>query len=407
MVPYCHAAKTLRVIVLSSSLLLIMGKQAMSQLPTGTILGGVKDSSGAVIPGASITAKNVETGLTRAGVSAEDGSYRLSALPVGGYEVRVELPGFRTEVRSGLTLTVAQEAVINFTLQAGAVDQTIVVTEDAPIVNPTSGALGGLVDERKVAELPLNGRNFIDLTLMTPGITQQRNLGVAASTVGTWFSSNGAPLRSNSYLLDGAIMTNLTNGTSASQDGSTLGIEGIREYRVITNSFSAEYGMTMGSQVTMVTKGGTNTLHGSLFEYLRNSALDARNFFDYKTAASNRRLPAFTRNQFGGSVGGPIKKDKTFFFGVYEGLRQRLGVTTVSLVPGAACHVTTNNPCIGGGTVAPVSRAILDLYPLPNLPRDQFTFPFTQPTRDDYGQGRIDHIFSSADSMFGRYTVND
>src|SRR5947208_1671879 len=407
MVPYCHAAKTLRVIVLSFSLLLTSGNLAMSQLPTGTILGGVKDSSGAVIPGASITAKNVETGLTRTGVSAEDGSYRLSALQVGGYEVRVELAGFRTEVRSGLTLTVAQEAVVNFTLQAGAVEQTVVVTEDAPIVNTTSGALGGLVDERKVAELPLNGRNFIDLTLLTPGITQQRNLGVAASTVGLWFSSNGAPLRSNNYLLDGALMTNLTQGTSASQDGSTLGIEGIREYRVITNSFSAEYGMTMGSQVVMVTKGGTNTLHGSLFEYFRNSALDARNFFDYKTAASNRRLPAFTRNQFGASVGGPIKKDKTFFFGVYEGLRQRLGVTTISLVPGAACHVTTNNPCVAGGTVAPLVRPILDLFPLPNLPKDQFTFPFTQPTRDDYGQGRVDQIFSSADSLFGRYTISD
>jgi len=147
----------------------MMGKLAMSQLPTGTILSAVKDSSGAVIPGASITAKNVETGLTRTGVSAEDGSYRLSALPVGGYEVRVELAGFRREVRSGLTLTVSQEAVVNFTLQAGAVDQTVVVTEDAPLVNTTSGAQGGLVDERKVAELPLNGRNFIDLTLLQPG----------------------------------------------------------------------------------------------------------------------------------------------------------------------------------------------------------------------------------------------
>src|SRR5437870_4950948 len=417
MVPYCHAAKTLRVIVLSSSLLLIMGKQAMSQLPTASILGGIKDSTSAVIPGAAITAKNVETALTRTAISAEDGSYRFSALPVGAYEVRVELPGFRSEVRSGLTLTVSQEAVVNFSLQPGAIDQTVVVTEDAPLVNTTSGALGGLVDEQKVAELPLNGRNFIDLTLLTPGITQHRNLAVAASTVGLWFSSNGAPLRSNNYLLDGALMTNLTQGTSASQDGSTLGIEGIREYRVITNSFSAEYGMTMGIQVTMVTKGGTNPLHGSVFEYFRNSALDARNFFDYKSAASNRRLPAFTRNQFGGSVGGPIKKDKTFFFGVYEGLRQRLGITTISNVMPAACHTANyvvDRSCVGQTlpvgqtlTVAPTMRSILDLFPAPNLPGDKFTFPFTQPTRDDYGQGRIDHIFSPADSMFGRYTIND
>jgi outer membrane receptor protein involved in Fe transport len=394
-------------VIALSSFLLTMGSLAMAQLPTATILGTVKDSTGAVIPGAAITAKNLETGLTRAGVSAEDGSYRFSALPVGSYELKVELPGFKTEVRSGLTLTVSEEAVVNFTLQAGAVEQTVVVTEDAPIVNTTSGSLGGLVDEQKVAELPLNGRNFIDLTLLQPGVTQHKNIGVAASTVGMWFSSNGAPLRSNNYLLDGAIMTNLTQGTSASQDSSTLGIEGIREYRVITNSFSAEYGMTMGSQVTIVTKGGTNTLHGSLFEYFRNSALDARNFFDYKTAASNRRLPAFARNQFGGSVGGPIKKDKTFFFGVYEGLRQHLGTTNVSPVIPAACHAKSNNPCIGGGNVSPAVQPLLDLFPLPNLPGDKFTFPFTQPTRDDYGQGRVDQIFSSKDSLFGRYTIND
>src|SRR5947199_6667087 len=380
----CHALKNLRVIALSFSLLL-MGNLAMSQLPTATILGAVKDSTSAVIPGAAITAKNVETGLTRTGVSAEDGSYRLSALPVGAYEVRVELPGFRTELRSGLTLTVSQEAVVNFTLQPGAVEQTVVVTEDAPLVNTTSGALGGLVDEQKVAELPLNGRNFIDLTLLTPGITQHRNLAVAASTVGMWFSSNGAPLRSNNYLLDGAPMTNLTQGTSASQDGSTLGIEGIREYRVITNSFSAEYGMTMGSQVTMVSKGGTNTLHGSLFEYFRNSALDARNFFDYKAPASDRRLPPFTRNQFGGSVGGPIKKDKTFFFGVYEGLRHRFGVTTISNTIGAGCHgragaVITNTACPQLGSVpsvniSPVTAPLLALYQIRNFPNNQFHFP--------------------------------
>jgi len=394
--------------------ILMMVKPAMSQLPTATILGSVKDSTGAVIPGTAITAKNLETGLTRTAVGGEDGSYRFSALPVGAYEMRAEQPGFRTEVRSGLTLTVSQEAVVNFTLQPGALDQTVLVTEEAPLVNTTSGALGGLVDERRVSELPLNGRNFIDLTLLQPGVTQQRNLAVAASTVGTWFSSNGAPLRSNNYLLDGAIITNLTNGTSASQDGSTLGVEGIREFRVITNSFSAEYGMTMGSQVMLVTKGGTNTLHGSLFEYFRNSALDARNFFDYKTVASNRRLPPFARNQFGGSVGGPIKKDKTFFFGVYEGLRQHLGVTTVGFTIPAACHVTTNNPCITQPTadnpsrdVAPVVRPLLDLYPVPNLPNNQFTFPFTQPIKDDYAQGRVDHNFSSADRMFGRYTFNN
>jgi len=159
MVQYCRPTTILRVVVLCVSVL-AFGKLAISQLPTATILGEIKDSTGAVIPGASITAKNVETGLTRTGMSAEDGLYRFSALPVGSYEVKVELPGFRSEVRSGLTLTVSQEAVINFTMQAGAVDQTVVVTEDAPLVNTTSGALGGLVDEQKVAELPAQRPEF-------------------------------------------------------------------------------------------------------------------------------------------------------------------------------------------------------------------------------------------------------
>ena len=322
--------------------------------------------------------------------------------------MRVERSGFRVGVRSALTLTVSDEAVVNFTLQPGGVDQTVTVTEERPLVNVTSGALGGLADARRVAELPLNGRNYMDLVLLQPGISQHKNLGTSSSTVGLWFSSNGAPLMSNSYLLDGAITTNLTNATSAAQDGSTLGVEGIREFRVLTNSYSAEYGMTMGGQVTVVTKSGTNTLHGSLFEYFRNSALDARNFFDYKTAASNRRLPPFTRNHFGASAGGPIRKDKTFFFGVYEGLRQSLGVTTISSVIPAACHVATKNPCItGGGNVVAVMRPLLDLYPLPNLSGNKFTFPFTQPTTSDYGQGRADHIFSPADSLFGRYTITN
>ena len=390
------------------------GRLALAQLPTATILGTVKDMSGAVLPGAAVTVKNLETGLTRTAESEANGSYRLPALPVGGYEVAGEKMGFKHEVRRGITLAVGEEAVVNLTLQVGSVVEQVTVTGEAPIVNTTSGSLGGLVDEKRVAELPLNGRNFIDLTLTLPGVTQQRNLGVAASTVGLWFSSNGAPLRSNNYLLDGAIMTNMTNGTSASQDGSTLGIEGIREFRVITNSFSAEYGLTMGSQVMVVTKGGTNTLHGSAFEYLRNSALDARNFFDYMTVATPRRLPAFERNQFGGSLGGPIKKDKSFFFGVYEGLRQRLGTTNTSITIPEACHALTNNPCIAMPTadnpnrnVVPVVQPLLALFPVPNLPGNQYTFPFTQPTRDDYWQVREDQVFSTSDNLFLRYTFND
>src|SRR3989338_5059068 len=251
---------------------------ALAQLPTATILGVVKDSSGAVVPGAALTVRNVETGLTRTTVAGADGSYRFAALPVGPYEVRVEHTGFRAGLRTGLALSVSQEAVIDFALQVGAVAETVSVTAEAPLVNTTSGTMGTLINERQMADLPLDGRNYIDLTLLQPGVTHSRASATSMQYAGSWVSSNGAPLRSNNYMLDGAVITNPNGTSTATVSGQTLGVEGIREYVVMTNSFSAEYGMAMGSQVSIVSKGGTNTFHGSLFEYLRNSALDARNF---------------------------------------------------------------------------------------------------------------------------------
>jgi hypothetical protein len=377
---------------------------ALAQLPTVTILGTVQDSTGALVPDAAITVRNLDTGLARTGGSDAGGSYRFAALPVGSYEVRAEREGFRAEVRSGLTLAVGQEAVVNFALQVGAVEQTVEVTGEAPLVNTTSGSLGWLVNEQQVAELPLNGRNYVDLTLLQPGVVKFRPEGSGASSSGgTAFSANGAPIRSNQYMLDGAPV-GLAQGTnSASSTGATLGIEGIREWRVLTNSSSAEYGMRMGAQMIMVSKGGTNLFHGSLFEYLRNSALDARNFFDYKTAEAPRRLPAFTRNQFGGSVGGPIQRDRVFFFATYEGLRQRLGLTTISdTIPPSAK--------VDGGLVpqiSPTVRPLLTLYPDPNLSGNRFTFPATQPAREDYGQIRGDYNFSDNDAFFARFTIDD
>lgn len=384
-------------------ILLATAWMAYGQLPTATILGVVKDSSGAVVPDVALTARNVSTGQTRSSTSAADGAYRFAALPVGSYEVRVEHAGFRGTVRTGLTLAVGEEAVVNFTLEVGSIEQTVEVSAQAPLVNTTSGSLGSLVNEQRVADLPLNGRNYIDLTLLQPGVQLHVNRGLAIPEVGSWIIVNGAPPRSNNYLLDGASMTTTFGATSGSASNSTLGIEGIREYRVITNAFSAEYGMTMGSQMIIASKGGTNSFHGSAFEYLRNSALDARNFFDYKTATNPSRIPPFKRNQFGGSFGGPIKKDRTFFFGVYEGLRERLGTTRVSkTIPVAARQ--------DGGLVpqiAPVIRPILPLFAVPNLPGDFFTFPFNQATNESYGQMRVDQNFSAKDTTFVRYTIDD
>lgn len=390
-----------------------------AQLPTATILGAVKDESGAVVPGATITARNTGTGMTRSTTSASDGSYRLPALPVGSYEVRAENPGFRAEVVSGLTLTVSQEAVVNLALRVGSVEESVTVAAEATLVNTTSGALGSLVNEQKVADLPLNGRNYMDLTLLQPGIVRNtRLIPNSTSTIGVYFSSNGAPVRSNNYMLDGALLTNQTGATAASADGSTLGISAIREYKVVASNVSAEYGLTMGGQITMVSKSGTNQHRVEMFEFLRNSALDARNFFDYKSASSQRRLPSYQRNQFGGTVGGPIRKDTAFYLVSFEALRERLGITSVVSVLGAGCHApggatVTNTACpqLGAATpsvtVAPQMAPLLDLFPQPNLSDNRYTFPFSQPTREDYGLGRYDHTLSSNDTFYGRYAVDD
>ena len=224
-------------------------------------------------------------------------------------------------------------------------------------------------------------------------------------------------MHSNNYLLDGARMNNLQGVNGASAAGYSLGVDGIREYRIITNNFSAEYGMSMGSQVVTVSKGGTNNWHGDVFEYLRNSVMDARNFFDAPPSIIGKRLPEFQRNNFGGSFGGPIKKGNTFFYATYEAVRQRQGQTIVDNVMAAGCHggagaTITRAACPQLGstssvTIPAVIAPLLAVYPSPNLPNNEFTYPFKSPTRDDYGQVRVDHTFSANDSLFVRFTIDD
>ena len=261
----------------------------------------------------------------------------------------------------------------------GTSTQEVVVTGEAALVNTQETALGGLVNERSIADLPLNGRNYIDLSLLQPGVTQKQNSSGAAGTGGTWFSSQGAPAYSNVYTLDGAILNNQYWGNGASLAGNTLGVDGIREYKVITNAYDASYGLSMGGQMVIASKGGSNSFHGDAFDYLRNSVLDARNYFDAPPSLIGHRLPEFRRNNFGGSVGGPIRKDKTFFFAVFEGLRQNVGFTAADTVLPAACHVfnapntnhtTLVNPtgCAASGLTATtniplVIQPLIALYP--------------------------------------------
>jgi hypothetical protein len=396
-----------------------------AQLPTGTILGVAKDASGASVPNVTVTVTNVDTGLTRVVMTEEDGAYRVPELGVGHYEVKAERTGFKTDTRKGITLEVTQQAVINFTLEVGSTSQEVVVTEEASVVNTQDATLGGLVNEQSVKDLPLNGRNYVDLSLLQAGVNNDRN---GAGNGATSFSVNGAGVRSNNFTLDGAVTTT-QEGRNPGNAGNTLGVDGIKEYRIITSNFSAEYGLAMGSQVVVVSKNGTNQFHGDAFEYLRNSAMDAKNFFDQ----GNVKIPEFQKNQFGGAFGGPIKKDKTFFFAVFEGLRQNLGVTQNLGVPAAGCHpadaspsnnygagetiLATNCPDISdapGGQVVldPNVAQALSLFPLPNsaavgngLAHDQFSTENT--TRQNYGQIRVDQNFTTNDLLFARFTIDN
>ena len=378
--------------------------RAGGQLPTASISGVVRDSSGAVIPGVAVTVSSTETGMTRSSQTGNDGSFRFPALAVGTYDVRAEHIGFQAKVQQGLRITVGQDAVLNISLDVGAVTETVSVTAEAPIVNTTSGTLSTLVNEDTVADLPLNGRNFNDLTLLQTGISAARTVAVDGSLDGMQFSAGGAPIRSNTFMMDGTIINNITNSGGASANENTLGVESIREYQVLTNSYSAAYGMSMGAQITMVTKSGTNNFHGSAFEYLRNSALDARNWTD------GTDKPGFRRNSFGGSVGGPILRQKSFFFLSYEGVREGRGITLVGSVPTAAAQQgDLGNKQV---TVAEAVKPYLALFPLPNG-EDQggglgkYSNAASNTQSEDYGQGRIDYSIGDSDSMFGRWTVDD
>jgi hypothetical protein len=402
------------------------------------------------VPGARITVTNVATNEARTVTTAADGAYRVPALRAGQYNVKVESQGFQTQIQTGLTLNVAAELVANITLQVGSAAQEVTVTTEAPIVNTTTSSLGGLVNDQTIAELPLNGRNYLDLTLIQPGV-QVSSHGSGAGSSGTWYSSNGAPVRSNNFTLDGAPLVNQYGTGANSIAGSTLGVDGIREYKVVTSMFSAEYGMTMGSQMVIVSKGGTNRWSGDVFEYLRNDHMDARNFFEAQPEQlGGLRIPPFQRNNFGASFGGPIRKDKTFFYLVYEGLRAAQGDTITTKTLPAACHYLTDGTStviVGGGpvpsgitppvsatqeilqaplaggpwklaqagcstlaagtTVASVVQPWLGQFPFPTSGTVDYTFPGKTRIREDYSQLRVDHTFSANDTFFVRGTFDD
>ena len=387
------------------------GVTSYAQVTTGTISGTVKDSTGAVVPGAAVTIKNTDTGITRTATTDAEGRYRAPNLSLGNYQVQVEYTGFRTSLRSGIEMTVGREAVVNVTLEIGAVAETVEVTGEAPLVESTTSTVGSLVDERTIRDLPLNGRSYDQLALLQAGVTAYgggTGVGFGYGT-GVRFSVAGGRSYTNSYLLDGSDINDASNGAPGGAAGTNLGVDAIREFKILTNAYSAEYGRASGAVINSVTKAGTNQLHGTAFEFLRNSALDARNFFD------RQEVPPFKRNQFGGVLGGPIKKDQTFFFGAYEGLRQRLGTTQIAFVPTAQAKQGVLPLPTGGVQVVQVSPAIrpfLTLWPDPNG-RDfgdgtaEYVISPSNPTDEDYFLVRIDHQLNANNSLFGRYSFDD
>ena len=317
-----------RRIVLCLAIVVMSSVTAIGQLTTGSIAGTVTDQSGAAIPGATVTLKNADTGIVRTTLTNETGKYEALSLPAGTYEISASLAGFQTAVRTGIVLALGQNPVVNFALQVGALSESVTVEGQTVDVETTTATVSNLVDEKKVTDLPLNGRDLTQLSFLQPGVIKSPAGAGAFSGLGDKLSVAGSRGNQNIYLLDGVSNSDLS-GNAQSASGQLAGAETIKEFQIITNNYSAEYRSQAGAIVSAVTKSGTNAFHGSLYEFLRNDALDAAKWEENKGGGKS----PFHRNQFGGSVGGPIFKDKTFFFGSYEGLRQSQGVNTQARVP--------------------------------------------------------------------------
>ena len=418
-------------------LALTLGMGSLLYGQAGTILGSVKDQSDAVLPGTTVTATNVDTGIARNTVTGARGEFRIPALPAGSYDLQAGMVGFQTEVRKGITLSVGQEAPVNFTLQVGNVAESVTITGEVPMIETTTATVSGLVDPQQMRDIPLNARSFLELVPLQAGAIFAENADSSATKgFGKKLAVNGTRYTSNSFLLDGADINDASESAGGA-NGSLAGVETVREFRVITNAFDAEYGRHTGAVISAITKSGTNQLHGSVFEFLRNDKLDAPRWEDNLFSAGNK--PAFKRNQFGFSAGGPILRDKTFFFGSFEALRENLGLSKAPYaVPGIQMRAgilplpqsqcadaitgqviteTTANQC--PVPVDPRVKPYIDSFPLPNVVQTNGTLDksdgtaqwslgsYTQPTTDNLVTARVDHTFSNSDSLFARFTLDN
>jgi hypothetical protein len=422
-------------------------RAALAQVAGGTLSGSITDPSGAAVPNAQVVIKNSATGVSTTVTTNTDGFYSAANLLPGEYEVAVSATGFNTEIKKGITINVGSQPVFNLALQIGTVANTVEVSTEAPTVQLTSSEISATVNATTVRELPLNGRSWTDLAALQPGVETihtQPSFSTGADRgnrgFGQQLTISGARPQQNNYRLDGISLNDYANGAPGSVLGGNLGVDAIQEFSVLTSNYSAEYGKTSGGVVNAITRSGTNEFHGSVYEFLRNSALDAKNFFEDPT------LPkaSFRKNQFGGAIGGPIIKNRTFFFADYEGSRQSKGIPNANNVPsptargldasgqptmiaricfldptapaGTACTPNTPLPAAGQPGAAPnpdpvthidaATQQYLQLYPIPkDCGADvcRFVYSAQQVVNENFVTTRIDHKFSDKDGLFGTY----
>ncbi len=402
-----HSSRNIGLTRLVLVVFLLLPGTILAQSYRGSIRGRVSDPSGSVVAGATVSAKNVDTGLTRDGVTNEEGTYVLAELPAGVYTLKVTSPGF-APVAQNVVVSVGLDTTADFgMLKVEQRRESVTVTENAPLVEATRDVLGEVVDQRLVSELPLNGRDFGKLVALSPGTTVDPS-GVAGTQGGFGqFNINGNRDRSNNYTLDGTDNNDpFFNNSALNQVGiggapaSLLPIDAIQEFN-LQSGFGAEYGRNSGSVVNIITKSGTNKLHGSGFEFFRNSALDARNYFNTQPHKS-----VFQNNNFGGSLGGPIIKNRTFFFGAYEGQRERVGSDFLLLVPTQAQIQSARAIALplNGGVINPALDAILAFYPQSST--GQIAGTVRDKNDGDNFIAKVDHNLTDTELLTVRYAFS-
>ena len=409
---------------LLSLLTVAMAAPLGAQIGAGALGGDVVDQAGAAVPGATVTVVAMGTNLTRTAVTNQDGAYRVPGLPPGVYQVRVERDGFRPLARDGIRLATGETIRVDLQLAVGGLTEAVTVTADAPLLRTETASLGQVIDNRKIVALPLNGRSFIGLATLAPGVA------MPPAPAAQFPRINGGRPRTNEYLFDGISVLQPEPG----QVAFFPNVDAIQEFKIESNSPPAEFGRFNGGVVNLTTKSGSNAFHGTLFEFARHESLNARNYF----ASTNPIKPEFRRNQFGGVVGGPIRRNRTFFFLDYQGQRQTVGRTVISTVPTllqrqgifteaiggrvpAIYDPNTTAPAPGGGTTRspfpdnriplerldPVARALLARYPQPTSAgtANNFRRVDNEMVDQDQFSVRIDHrLPTDRDQLFGRLT---